>query len=441
MGIICVARNRAFWLMDAVKGSPVRTAYNTIKKIDEMDSGSAYIQRHQEEAWQILKEKACSKTRAYRSFKDCSFDKFPVISKQDIRASQDDYISSDFNKKDLIQMATSGSTGTPFICYQNSGKKRRVNAEIIYYSGKAGYRLGDNLSYIRSIVRQNKKSKLKQFLQNQTLIDCSKLSDSGVESLIAILKSQSQKGRITLLGYGSTYTAIKDYCVRHHIDCFDEIDVRGVISGSDMLYDETRAIISKVFGYVPVVSRYSNEENGVLGQDEGLNNIFTINEANYIIEIVDDEGNAVEDGTLGRIVVTDLYNYAMPMIRYDTGDVGAIQLYKINGRKKRCICQFSGRRVDLISDANGSAISPHTITNLMWSFPEITQFQLIQKGKTLYTLRLNVDGQITKKDEIIDSLRKVLGDLAQIDVEQVNEIPVLASGKRRYIVNECKLGK
>ncbi len=46
----------------------------------------------------------------------------------------------DYDKTELIQMATSDSTGTPFICYQNGLKKRRVNAEIIYYSDRvAGF--------------------------------------------------------------------------------------------------------------------------------------------------------------------------------------------------------------------------------------------------------------------------------------------------------------
>ena len=227
MDMMSFVRNRAFWLLDAVKGSPVRTAYKNIKEIDETDSNSALIQEHQDKAWEVLKDKACSKTKAYAAYRDCSLGQFPVISKQDIREAQDDYISSDFSKDDLIQMSTSGSTGTPFVCYQNGGKKRRVSAEVIYYSEKVGYKLGDNLSYIRTIVKQNKKSGLKQFLQNQTMINCGKLSDEGIEIMLSVLRKQSKKGQITLLGYGSTYTAIKDYCIKNHIENLAKINVGG----------------------------------------------------------------------------------------------------------------------------------------------------------------------------------------------------------------------
>lgn len=438
MGIISFARNKAFWFIDSVRGSSIRNAYNDIKMIDEMDSDNPFIKKYQQQAWKKLKKEACTKTKVYASYKDCDFVQFPVISKQDIRQFQDDYISSDFRKEDLIQMSTSGSTGTPFISYQNGGKKRRVNAEIIYYSEKVGYKLGNNLSYIRTIVKQNKKSKWKQFAQNQTLINCGQLNDEGVEKLLIAIQKQSKKGPVTLLGYGSTYTAIKDYIIKKGIKKLQNYNINGVISGSDMLFDETREVISNVFGDIVMVSRYSNEENGVLGQDEGINNVFVINEANYIIEIVDESGNSVPDGTLGRIVVTDLFNYAMPMIRYDTGDIGAIQMFNINGKKKRCICQFSGRQVDVIFDVDGNALSPHMITNNMWSFPEIIQFQLIQVDKMKYVLKLNVSENFNRQLELIDTLKKVVGIKAQILVERVEEIPILASGKRRYIVNEWK---
>lgn len=438
MEFMAFARNKAFWLLDSMKGKSVRLAYNDIKRIDEMDFDHPFIQEYQRHAWEELKHKACTTTKAYERYAVCDFWSFPVISKQDIRDNQDSYISSDFIKDDLIQMSTSGSTGTPFICYQNGGKKKRVNAEIIYYSEKVGYQLGNNLSYIRTVVKQNKKSGLKQFMQNQTLINCSLLNDTGVEKLLDSIQTQSKKGPVTLLAYGSTYTVLKDYFLKHGIAKLEKCNVKGLISGSDMLFDETRTVVSGVFGNIPMVSRYSNEENGVIGQDEGINNVFVLNEANYVVEILDDNDNPVPEGTIGRIVVTDLFNYAMPMIRYDTGDMGAIQVVEINGRKKKCICQFSGRRVDVISDAEGNALSPHAITNAMWDFPDITQFQLIQKSQCEYVLKLNVSNEFIRERDLIIALERVLGEKSQINIERVDEIPVLASGKRRYIVNEWK---
>ena len=436
MGMLTGLRNRGFWVLDAIKGSPVRKAYNEIKQLDCISSSELSIQEHQDRQWRKLKECAINTTVFYAPCRDCSFTEFPVIDKNIIRCQQDKFLSTIFSKDKLIQMSTSGSTGTPFVCYQNSGKKKRVNAECIYYSEKVGYHLGENLSYIRTIVKQVEKSKIKQFIQNQTLINCNRLNDAGVEKIIEELQNYSRKGTVTLLAYASTYTAIKDYIVKKGINIIPNIKITGVISGSEMLFDKTRKVLYHAFGKPEIVSRYSNEENGILGQDEGLNNVFTINEADYIVEILDENGEKVEDGKLGRIVVTDLYNYAMPMIRYDTGDIASIETIEINGRRKKCLTNFSGRKVDLISDVHGETLSPHLITNVMWSFTDVTQFQFIQKTEKEYVLKLNVPESFNRDTEVIRKIQDILGQEAVIVLEHVHEIPVLASGKRRYIVNE-----
>lgn len=440
MSVLRQLRRSAYWTIDALKGSPVRQAYDEIKTIDGTDSGSQAIKAHQDKQWRDLCERAVKNTAFYAPFAGRDFRDFPVINKNDIRTQQDKFLSSAYPKDKLVQMSTSGSTGTPFVCYQNGGKKKRVNAEIIYYSEKVGYRLGENLSYIRTVVKQVQKSRLKQFMQNQTLINCGHLSDEGVEDILAQIRRYSRKGAVTLTGYSSTYTAIKDYVLKKKIDVFPDLRVTGLISGSDMLFDETREVVRRAFGGVPMVSRYSNEENGVLGQDEGENNVFPINEADYIVEILDEDGNEVQDGTQGRIVVTDLYNYAMPMIRYDTGDLAAVEVREINGRKKRCLTDFSGRKVDVIFDTAGKALSPHMITNYMWSFPDVTQFQVIQTGEKQYRLKLNVPQTFTqeREAEVAELMKQLLGQDAEITVERTDGIPVLASGKRRYIVNEWK---
>lgn len=438
MNILNTIRETSFWTLDKINGKKIKIAYDSIRKIDYLDSEDKFVINYQINAWNKLSQHATNNTKFYKKYKGKKLEQFPIITKNDIRSDQNKFISKEYEKAKLIKMSTSGSTGTPFVCYQNAEKKKRVNAEIIYYSEKVGYRLGNNLSYIRTVVKQVKKSGLKQFIQNQSLINCGKLSDSGVEEIIKSLQKLSKKGDITLLGYGSTYTAICDYALKNNIKKFNTCKVKGIISGSDMLFDETRENISKLFDDATIVSRYSNEENGVLGQDEGINNVFVLNEANYIIEIIDEFGNTLPNGVLGRIVVTDLFNYAMPMIRYDTGDMGAIDIFEINGRKKRCVCNFSGRKVDTIFNTNGEPLSPHVITNYMWSFPDITQFQLIQQESKKYLLKLNVPDSYRNTDKVIEILKSQLGLNAIIEVEKVNEIPVLNSGKRRYIVNEYK---
>lgn len=332
-------------------------------------------------------------------------------------------------------MTTSGSTGTPFTAWQDSGKKRHVNAEVLHYNGKIGYKIGRRIIYFRSIVNEVSKSPLQQFMQNIYLIDCADLSDKKIKENLRQIRKLSRNGGAMILSYASTLDAFRKYFEKHGTEEAQGCNIYGIVSGSEMLQDITRDSLSEAFK-CKVVSRYANEENGFLGQDEQTNNFFLHNRANYYIEILKlDSDEEAEPGEVGRIVVTDLFNYAMPMVRYDTGDVGAWQEITVNGVKRKAIGKFGGRKVDMIFDCEGNQISPHSITNGMWCFTDIQQYQFIQKGPAEYLLKITTDKDIDT-NKLLALYKGILGAKADIKLEICDDIPVLASGKRRYIVNE-----
>ena len=74
----------------------------------------------------------------------------------------------------------------------------------------------------------------------------------------------------------------------------------------------------------------------------------------------------------------------------------------------------------------------------MWDYPEIRQFQFVQYDKGAYRLVLNIGKSIIDEKLILEALKAIVGELAQINIEYVDEIPVLHSGKRRYIANEWR---
>lgn len=240
-----------------------------------------------------------------------------------------------------------------------------------------------------------------------------------------------------ILGYASTLDAFRRYFEKYGFAEAEGCNIYGIVSGSEMLHDITRETLRKAFG-CKVVSRYANEENGFIGQDGEENNVFIHNRANYYIEILKlNSDKPTAEGEVGRVVITDLYNYAMPMVRYDTGDVGAWQEVTVNGVRRKAIGQFGGRKVDMIFDCAGNPISPHAITNNMWKYKEIRQFQFIQLDTDKYLFKINTDSVIDEKS-LISTCRMIVGEKAIIDIEYCNDIPVLASGKRRYIVNKME---
>lgn len=429
--LLCKTRNIVFWFSDLLNDGHVKFAYNEIKKIDNMDA--ADIVSYHNQKFEKLASHAIETTDYYKDIKRDDVASFPIVNKSIIKANQKRFLSDKHKEDSLYEMSTSGSTGTPFTVYQDIVKKRRVNAEIIYYSEKAGYSVGNSLIYMRAITEKSQKSKFHQWIQNETLIDISYLDEKSIELIIdKIIDSSVNKS--TILAYASTYDVLRDYFTRHGYSRAERANITGIISGSEMLFDDTRELLSKAFN-CPVYSRYSNQENGVIGQDDTENNVFIINEANYIVEILDMRSDhPVCEGELGRIVITDLFNYAMPMIRYDTGDIGSITTVYKNGLWKKAITNFGGRKVDMVYDSFGNLLSPHAISTKFWGFSEIKLFQFIQESKKEYAVKI-VSDKFTGRSKLEQSLRSLLGNEASLKIESVNEIPLLASGKRKYIVN------
>ena len=82
-----------------------------------------------------------------------------------------------------------------------------------------------------------------------------------------------------------------------------------------------------------------------------------------------------------------------------------------------------------------------TIGRVLKHYDNVAQWQFIQKGQSDYLLKIimrNDDDANTYLHSAITELKSVLGQSANIKIEQVNDIPVLASGKRKPVVNEWK---
>ena len=429
--------------MDAKAGGQVRKALGILRKCEDGEWSDEQVEAYRQQQLKQLLQHCIDTVPAYKigggnllSHNLLSFD---VTTKDTYRSDYDNRISSLYDKNSLSVMTTSGSSGTPFACYQNTEKRKHVNAEVLYYNGKVNYRIGKRIIYFRSIVGECAKSGLAQFAQNIYLLDCLDLSDAGIEKNLALIAKYTKHTDAMIMGYASTMDAFKRYFETHGVDKAKDCNVSGIVSGSEMLYDDTRDVLQKAFR-CKCVSRYANEENGFLGQDYEVNNVFIPNRAHYYTEILKlDSDDAAEDGEVGRIVITDLYNYAMPMVRYDTGDVGAWQYVTDHGRKRKAIGSFGGRKIDMIFNAAGDAISPIAITNLMWRYQSVSQFQFAQLSANRYEIRLVVpEGKSVNTEEMMLRLQRIVGEEGIIDVKYVSSIPAMKSGKKKYVANEMR---
>lgn len=215
-----------------------------------------------------------------------------------------------------------------------------------------------------------------------------------------------------------------------------DASVNSIISMSESLNDYVRVGMEKYFGS-KVYSRYSNLENGIIAQQvPGSEHRFLINTASYIVEtlrINDDKPS--EPHEAGRIVITDLFNFAMPMIRYDTGDIGILSP-RTGEQGNRYFESIEGRKMDMLYDTRGNIVSSYIMYKNMWKYTEIKQYRFIQKGKDRYVLKINADPDYNRDCRIIEEFKLYLGFDADFSIDYVTEIPLLSSGKRRKLINE-----
>jgi phenylacetate-CoA ligase len=423
-------RKTLFFLNDTIRGAKIKTHLEDINRV-------LYTLTYEERKQELNKrlEKVLSHAREKVPFyvhqQGSELESFPVVNKSIIRDDLDNFVTKAIDPSSLFRVVTSGSTGTPFGVYHDASKKLRNTADTIFFGNLAGFDIGIKLNYLKIWTVVNRKSSLKSFMENIHPIDVTQLGDENLKVLVETIVSNRAKQ--SFLGYASALETICNY-LEEKSPSIRIPNVRSVIAMSEALSLSAKEKIYKYFG-VHGVSRYSNVENGIIAQQPSDGSgYFKINWASYHIEILDmDRDVPIEIGKVGRIVVTDLYNFAMPMIRYDTGDIGKFGWSPIGN--ELCLAQIEGRKMDLVYDVNGNMVSSFTITNNMWLYPEITQYQFIQETRESYLFKLNLKGSFDREAQLIEDFKKFFGASAIIRVDYVNEIPLLNSGKRKKVVN------
>lgn len=426
-------REYAFILWDFLKGGKV---LKNKREIEWLLSHPQYVPSFQAKKFQELANWATNQTVFYSKYKKkgtYSLKDFPIIDKNIIKENHEDLCSEFASKSGTIKMHTSGSTGTPLVIKQDSAKRNRVYAEMIYMWGFSGYKIGMRYAFLRRWNCINRKSKITSLARNLAMVDVYALDDNALEEVRNQLYNDKKVRMI--IGYASTLDRLGEYLRSKNAKPSD-FNIVSIISGSEVLTEKTRTCLKDVFG-CNVVSLYSNQENGMLAVECNENKEFHMNTASYIFEILKvDSDEPANIGEVGRIVITDLFNFAMPIIRYDTGDL------TIKKEKPDCVLNtdvvtaIEGRKVDVVYDTTGRALSPHTITNGLWRLDKLKQFQLIQKSKTKYCFKVNDPHDAYSDEELIRTCKEFFGEAASIDIERVDNIPVLVSGKFKYLICE-----
>jgi phenylacetate-CoA ligase len=240
-------------------------------------------------------------------------------------------------------------------------------------------------------------------------------------------------------GYTSAVASIADELLKRNLRLSRR--VRGVITEAEPLTPSRSKLIADYFN-APIGSRLGIRELGgylALSCPEVPKQFHVISD-HVITEIVLEDGTPAKPGESGRLIVTDLNNYAMPFIRYDTGDLAIADDELCDcGRGSPVIKQIVGRSSECLRTRAGKVISPVSLSHYLVLFHDygsvIRHYQLV--GENEGHLRLLVvpapkfDSETQQRLE--SDLSQLLGQDMSVVVEVVPEISCEQSGKRPII--------
>ncbi|NEO11007.1 MULTISPECIES: hypothetical protein [unclassified Moorena] len=363
--------------------------------------------------------------------------KLPVLTKDLIRQNFEQIKSTDLQKRQWYFNQSGGSTGEPIRLIQDREYFNRSMAiKSLYSYLVSAIKTGEPEAILwgsRSDLLSNKgiKAKLSGFLRNTTYMNAFLMTHEKMAEFIERLNNKPPK---IIIAYAQAIYELAQFAEQEQITIVPQ---KAIITTAGTLYPWMREKIESVFK-CQVFNRYGSREVGDIACElPGKEGLWAAPWGNYI-EIVDDKDNSLQTGVEGNILVTNLTNYAMPLIRYKIGDRGTLL---VNEPSRQIFKEVSGRITDMFKRQDGSLVYGSYFTYLLCFKDWISKFQVVQKNYSkivIIIMKVNQDYQPEQKelDEIVNHCQIAIGKKCQISFEFVDQIYPNQSGKYRYTISE-----
>lgn len=364
----------------------------------------------------------------FKSIGDLS--KIPILSKEDARLHHANLISKK-HKYFALEFKTSGSTGNPFQAWVSPVHWIIEQSCIWRHWSWAGYRFRDKMAIVRSYVPKNENDLIKwDKLRNFLYFSPFHLTD---KNICFYLERMIQENVIFLRGYPSSILAIADYVKRHpHVSV---PNFKAIFTASEYLGDLQRAFIEHYLK-ARIFNHYGLAEQVIMfGSCEFGTHLHHYEEYGHL-ELLD-----TDHPNIKRIIGTNLHNVAMPLIRYDTGDLAVIDPENKKcqcGRTSAVIQNVIGRKDATVNLDDGSIIP---VTNFYTMFEHygdyFTSWQIIQEKAGI--LRIVVDAYDTTDTEVLrkkltTDIEKRTGNRCLLKFNFNSEFILVGEGKKNPFI-------
>lgn len=424
-----------------LKRSSYLSAY--IKFVKLLNSSKDEVTAYQLEKLKKLLLHAYSTTLFYKKrFDEAGFnpsvinypdeiEKLPQLTKQDIKHNSDGLLSSLFSKEKLTSSSSSGSTGEPVKIYRD---KKAAGIDVAaryagytfagYFPGKKILTVWGNPTLVKNEWTK-KSSKIKSYLFNEIKVPAYKLTE---EKQFRITLDSIKKNKPEYIyGYTGAIYLLAEYCLKND---FRISGINGIITTAENLHPYQRKIIEKAFG--EVFDEYGCSEInaiGYQGKDKSYYNVF---DPHILLQY---SKEALDENNSRELLITDLDNYGMPLIRYKNGDLG-IPYNEGNSPLNR-LKSIEGRKTDLLETPDGGFLLIPSFfgSKLLAGVSFIKQYKVVKETTKLLTIYFSLNYE--PSDSEMEKVRKVLDDYIPksmvYKINFVNEIPLSQGNKFKLV--------
>ena len=358
--------------------------------------------------------------------------KIPILTKEIIRNNYQDLISTNINKKKIIRAGSSGSTGEPLQYLITKDSYSFNIASNLRGWNWMGFEFGDKFIKLSQNDRDSIVKKIQdKFTRNKYLFS-QQLIDSNFDSILSeIIKYQPK----VLRGYPDPLFFLAQYAKRKGVN---NITIPLIATTGNILFPDVRSFIEKQFNS-KIYDAYSCE--GSADFFEAPERGYYYSTMEYAITEILANGNHVGFGQRGRHITTDLHNYAMPFIRYDTQDYLVYERELTSRKKKRnlfAIEEIEGRDSDILITPKGKYLIVHNFTGFfqLKELESIKQFQVVQHFIDKIEIFIVVSENFKQEtyNFILNYWNNYIGDGVKVLLNVVDEIELSPSGKRRFLI-------
>jgi len=364
-----------------------------------------------------------------------NFCRLPLLTKEVIRTQGSDLYADDYRTRKSYDNTSGGSTGEPVSFIQDRQYDAWNIATKLYFNEMLGKAVGDSEIKFWGSDRDilagclTWKERLINQIYNRRFVNCYRLGETELNELIALNNAFKP---VAYWSYMESALELARYLGRHPRDFHAP---RFIISTIGPLTDEVKTEIESNLN-CPVYNQYgSREVGGIACQCREQKGLHAFPWWNHL-EVVGQDDQPLEQGE-GRVVVTTLENFSMPLIRYEIGDVAVAGGHDCGcGRHSFQLSQVMGRTLGYFKKADGSLAHSHFLVQALFFRSWIKRFQIVQDALDHVLIRVeqapNIDMPSAEQEDIIQKTKVLMGAQCQVEFDFVEEISRSASGKFVY---------